>query len=102
MTLLHQDRNCSRTHRLGFPGRDARLQNLPGVFPGGSTAAGVPGQILSTAGQNLTVVQTHLNSFRHFSVPLDHAVSPDALPASLYAFTVWIQLWCTQQQQQLN
>lgn len=93
MTLLHQDRNCSRTHRLGFPGRDARLQNLPGVFPGGSTAAGVPGQILSTAGQNLTVVQTHLNSFRHFSVPLDHAVSPDALPASLYALV---------QQQQLN
>lgn len=62
---------CRDTHWFRFPAGGGGLQNSSSIFPGSSAAAAaaaaISGQVLSTDGQSLTVVYTHLTSLAHHS-----------------------------------
>lgn len=79
------------THWFRFLGGGGGLQNYPSIFPGGSIAApavaAIPGQVLSTNGQSLSVIKIHLtSSAHHFPNSLRSTLSPSvSLDSSLYS-----------------
>ncbi len=78
------------THWFRFSGQVGGLRKWSCIFPGSSVAAAaaISGQVLSTDGQNLTVVKTHLTSPAHRSlISLRSTLCPQiALVSSLSLF----------------